>query len=171
MHQLSFPLLHHLFLLNCLSFTPPVVVRSKGLNAYALQLHMKRPLCTLLFLACRDPTEEEMQLGDKIAALQQRVEQGEADQPESTPKPAPAKEDADSAESPEVAPRDSEDGAPAPVSYAAAAKPIGEEEEETPVTVQQALDQLEAQLAKLTFELDDKVRFSKGTGERESRWK
>jgi molybdopterin converting factor small subunit len=117
-----------------------------------------------------------MQLGDKIAALQQRVEQGEADQPASESKPAAAKENADPAETPEVAPRDSDDdttAVPAPVSYAAAAKPVrGEEEEDEPqITVQQALDDLEAQLAKLTAELDDKVRFSKGTGERESRWK
>ena len=119
-----------------------------------------------------------MQLGDKIAGLQQRVEQGEADQPASESKPAAAKENADPAETPEVAPRDSDDdttAAPvrAPVSYAAAAKPVGgeDEEDEPQTTVQQALDDLEAQLAKLTAELDDKVRFSKGTGERESRWK
>ncbi len=119
-----------------------------------------------------------MQLGDKIAGLQQRVEQGEADQPASESKPAATKENADPAETLEVAPRDSDDdttAAPvrAPVSYAAAAKPVGgEEEEDQPqTTVQQALDDLEAQLAKLTAELDDKVRFSKGTGERESRWK
>ena len=125
-------------------------------------------------MLCRDPSEEEMQLGDRIAALQQRVEQGEADQPETAPK-------SDAADSPEVAPRDSDDGAAdapaadapiaAKVSYAAAAKPVGEEQDAAPaVTVQQALDQLEAELAKLTAELDDKVRFSKG-GERESRWK
>ncbi|KAL0056279.1 hypothetical protein WJX82_009505 [Trebouxia sp. C0006] len=119
----------------------------------------------------RDPSEEEMQLGDKIAGLQQRVEQGEADQPASESKPAAAKENADPAETPEVAPRNSDDdttAAPvrAPVSYAAAAKPVGgeEEEDEPQTTVQQALDDLEAQLAKLTAELDDKVRFSKGTG-------
>ena len=135
-----------------------------------LSLHVSR---------CRDPSEEEMQLGDKIAALQSRVERGEGDQPRSAPKPSQAKQEDDSAESPEVAPRDSEDGTaaapatPAPVSYAAAAKPVGEEEEEVPQqTVQQALDELESQLAKLTAELDDNVRFSKGnTGERESRWK
>ena len=133
---------------------------------------------TLHTLHCRDPSEEELLLGDEIAALQSRVEQGEADQPRSAPKPAQSKQEADSAESPEVAPRDSEDGTaaasatPAPVSYAAAAKPVGEEQEEAPQTVQQALDDLEAQLAKLTAELDDKVRFSKGsTGERDSRWK
>lgn len=132
----------------------------------------------LLYVQYRDPSEEEMQLGDEIAALQRRVEQGEADQPRSAPKPAQPKQEADSAESPEVAPRDSEDGttsppaAPAPVSYAAAAKPVGQEEEAPQQTVQQALDDLEAQLEKLTAELDDKVRFSKGvTGERESRWK
>ena len=118
-----------------------------------------------------------MQLGDKIAGLQQRVEQGEADQPASESKPAAAKENADPAETPEVAPRDSDDDTTAPVrppvSYAAAAKPVGGEEEEVEpqTTVQQALDDLEAELAKLTAELDDKVRFSKGTGERESRWK
>lgn len=130
-------------------------------------------------LQCRDPSEEELLLGDEIAALQSRIEQGEADQPRSAPKPAQPKQESDSAESPEVAPRDSEDNtAPAsattaPVSYAAAAKPVGEEEEEAPPqTVQQALNDLETQLAKLTAELDDKVRFSKGnTGERESRWK
>lgn len=131
----------------------------------------------------RDPSEEEMQLGDEIAALQRRVEEGEADQPRSAPKSAQPKPEADSesAESPEVAPRDSEDGtttapaAPTPISYAAVAKPAGEQEEQEEVpqqTVQQALDELETQLAKLTVELDDKVRFSKGhTGERESRWK
>lgn len=126
----------------------------------------------------RDPSEEEMQLGDEIAALQRRVEEGQADHPRSAPKPAQSKQEADSAESPEVAPRDSEDGntpppaAPAPISYAAIAKPASEQEEVPQQTVQQALDELEAQLAKLTAELDDKVRFSKGnTGERESRWK
>ena len=126
----------------------------------------------------RDPSEEEMQLGDEIAALQRRVEEGEADQPRSVPKPAQPKQEADSAESPEVAPRDSEDGSttasapPAPVSYAAVAKPAGEQEEVPQQTVQQALDELEVQLEKLTADLDDKVRFSKGhTGERESRWK
>ena len=131
--------------------------------------------CAFLF---RDPTEEEMQLGDEIAMLQKRVGEGEADQPRSAPKPAQPKQEADSAESPEVAPRDSEDGStsaaapPAPISYAAIAKPAGEQEEVPQQTVQQALDELEAQLEKLTAELDDKVRFSKGqTGERESRWK
>ena len=126
----------------------------------------------------RDPSEEEMQLGDKIAALQQRVEQGEADQPLSTPEPAAAKENTDPADSQETAPQESDDNTsgtpvPAPVSYAAAAKPVGEDQDEDKpqTTVQQALDDLEAQLAKLTAELDDKVRFSKGTGERESRWK
>ena len=119
-----------------------------------------------------------MQLGDEIAALQRRVEEGQADHPRSAPKPAQSKQGADSAESPEVAPRDSEDGntpppaAPAPISYAAIAKPASEQEEVPQQTVQQALDELEAQLEKLTAELDDKVRFSKGnTGERESRWK
>ena len=111
-----------------------------------------------------------MQLGDRIAALQQRVDQGEADQPASEPQ-----QQTEASEPPEVAPRDADDNvadAPAPtkVSYAAAAKPIGEEEDAPQVTVQQELDQLEAELAKLTAELDDKVRFSKGA-ERESRWK
>ena len=77
-----------------------------------------------------------------------------------------------------MAPRDSEDGSstvaapPAPISYAAVAKPAGQQEEVPQQTVQQALDELESQLEKLTAELDDKVRFSKGhTGERDSRWK
>ena len=153
-------------------------------NMYHFVLTQVICLWLLTSVVCRDPSEEEMQLADKIAALQQRVEQGEADQTQSAAKPVPNTEEADTAESPEVAPRDSEDGtiaAPAaskPFSYAAAAKPADAEEDEQEQgqgqkepTVQQALDELEAQLAKLTAELDDKVRFSKGTGERESRWK
>lgn len=133
---------------------------------------------------CRDASEEELQLGDKIAAFQQRIEQGEADQP-AEPKAAGrfAKEATDSSESPEVVPEDADDGAPAPaepvrLSYAAISKAQQEKDEEeeekensTQETVQQALDRHEAGLAKLTAELDDKVRFSKGSGQRDSRWK
>lgn len=136
-------------------------------------------------LTCRDPSEEEMQLGDKIAALQQRIDQGEADQ-SAEPKAAStsSKEASENSESPEVVPEDKSEAAapaPAPVSWAAVAKPQpqeGEEEEEPQQqgkqaeTVQQALERHEAELAKLTVELDDKVRFSKGGSmQRESRWK
>lgn len=133
--------------------------------------------------ACRDPSEEEMQLGDKIAALQRRIDDGEADQSaETSAASTSAKDVTDNSESPEVVPEDkSEAAAPAPVSWAAVAKPPpqeGEEEVEAKQeskqaeTVQQALERHEAELAKLTAELDDKVRFSKGSGmQRESRWK
>ena len=81
-----------------------------------------------------------------------------------------------------MVPEDADDAAPAPaepvrLSYAAASKAQQERDEEeekensTQETVQQALDRHEAELAKLTAELDDKVRFSKGSGQRESRWK
>ena len=127
-----------------------------------------------------------MQLGDKIAAFQQRIEQGEADQPaEQKTSTTSSKDASQNSESPEVVPEDTDESAaapPAPVSWAAVAKPQpqeGEEEEEEEApkasqaeTVQQALERYEADLAKLTSELDDKVRFSKGgSTQRESRWK
>ena len=131
-------------------------------------------------MSCRDASEGELQLADKIAAFQQRIEQGEADQPAEAKAGSTSADATDNSESPEVVPEDSADdaAAPAPVrlSYAAASKPQQDEEEEkenensAQETVQQALDRHEAELAKLTAQLDDKVRFSKGSGQRESRW-
>ena len=128
-----------------------------------------------------------MQLGDNIAAFQRRIEQGEADQPADTKTASTSSKDvSENSESPEVVPDDTQESAaatPAPVSWAAVAKPQpqeGDEEQEEQQapkgkqveTVQQALDRHEADLAKLTAELDDKVRFSKGgSTQRESRWK
>lgn len=93
---------------------------------------------------CRDETEEELLLKAQVAELAALVADGKGDEP--APKaaaPAPAEGAAENGE---------------PAEEAAA--------EQSENSVAQELEQLEAALARLTTELDDKHKYARGAGAR-----